>query len=130
MCCNLVNCCSPLTPVYLLDPHMGGVQHPIPAMVSQLGQQPQQQPYQNREKKVLAITDPNTGRNVLEDLVSVSKSSAPLHSFAGPSSSRATPVSGSVTADIYLITVTRQHSCMSTYWHLAYQAKCLYCSNH
>ena len=105
LCCNLGNCCSALTPVYLPNPNTGGVQQPIPAMVSQTGHQPQQQSYQKREKQMLAITDPNTGRNVLEDLVDVSKSSAPLHSFAGPHSSRDTPVSGSATAEISLVFV-------------------------
>ncbi len=80
---------------------MGGVQQPIRPMVSQSGQQPQ--PYQKREKRMLAITDPNTGRNVLEDLFDVSKSSAPLHSSTGPFSSLDIPVSGPATAEAPLV---------------------------
>ncbi len=58
-----------------------------------------QQPYQKREKKMLRITDPNTGRDITDDIIFAnqtggSKTNTPPQS--GPSSARATPVGASV----------------------------------
>ena len=57
------------------------------------------QGYQKRTKKVLAITDPNTGKNIMDDIM---PTAAPAHSttppHSGSNSSRATPVG--VSADV------------------------------